>query len=500
MSRHVAIIGAGMGGLAAAVDLASRGVRVTVLERTTVPGGKLRRLPVNGTRIDAGPTVFTMRWVFDELFDAAGASLEDHLSLRPAEVLARHAWTDGGRLDLFADRKRSEDAIGDFAGAAEARRFQDFCRRSAQVWDALENTFVRNTQTNPAGLVRRAGLRGFKGIVEISPYATLWNTLDKQFRDPRLRQLFGRYATYCGSSPFLSPATLMLITHVEQRGVWLVDEGMHRIPEALADLAGAKGARLRYSADVSEIVVDRRRARGLRLADGEMVEADAIVFNADTASLAAGHFGSAAARAVDPLPPSDRSLSAITWAIHGEASGFPLSRHTVFFSSDYPAEFHEIFKKGFLPREPTTYICAQDRGADAGDSSAPGPERLLCLINAPPRGDTKSFDGVEIEQCEERTFELLARCGLTINPMTAPITRTTPRDFDRMFPATGGALYGRASHGWKATFQRPGARSRIPGLYMAGGSTHPGPGVPMATLSGRTAAATLLKDLASRRR
>ncbi len=500
MTRHVAVVGAGIGGLAAALDLASRGVRVTVLEREALPGGKLRQQEVDGARIDAGPTVFTMRWVLDELFDAAGTSLADHLTLRPAEVLARHAWTDGSRLDLFADRRRSEDAIAAFAGPGEARRFGDFCDRAQRIWTALEHTFVRNTQTNPAGLVRRAGIGGFRGINEISPYATLWSTLSKQFKDPRLRQLFGRYATYCGSSPFLSPATLMLIAHVEQRGVWLVDGGMRRIPEALAAVARTKGAEIRYRAEVEDVLVDRRRATGLRLADGEVVEADAIVFNADTASLAAGHFGAAAARAVPPLQSGERSLSAVTWAIHGEVSGFPLSHHTVFFSSDYPAEFRQIFQHRCLPGEPTTYICAQDRGAQADAPAPHGPERLLCLVNAPPRGDIKGFEGTEIEQCEKTTFGLLARCGLTIGRMTATPVRTTPAEFNRLFPATGGALYGRASHGWRATFQRPGARSKIPGLYLAGGSVHPGPGVPMATLSGRTAARILLGDLVSRRR
>jgi 1-hydroxycarotenoid 3,4-desaturase len=175
--------------------------------------------------------------------------------------------------------------------------------------------------------------------------------------------------------------------------------------------------------------------------------------------------------------------------------GFPLARHTVFFSDDYAGEFDDIFVHSRLPRNPTVYVCAQDRD-DGGAGPSEGPERLLCLVNAPPRGDA-SFEPAEIRACETHMLDVLSRSGLKIDPL-ATVT-TTPADFHKMFPATGGALYGRASHGWMASFRRPGARSRLPGLYLAGGSVHPGPGVPMAALSGRMAAASLLADFASTR-
>jgi 1-hydroxycarotenoid 3,4-desaturase len=163
----------------------------------------------------------------------------------------------------------------------------------------------------------------------------------------------------------------------------------------------------------------------------------------------------------------------------------------VFFQSDYASEFEDIFSAGRLPRRPTVYVCAQDRGTGGVPTGA---ERLLCLVNAPAHGDRANGPQTEqeLQQCQTTSFDLLRRCGLTIDAQAHQILRTTPQDFHRMFPATGGALYGQATHGWMSAFSRPGASSPVAGLYLAGGSIHPGPGVPMAALSGRLAAAALM--------
>jgi 1-hydroxycarotenoid 3,4-desaturase len=500
--ERVIVIGAGVGGLAAAISLAARGLDVDIYERAATPGGKLREVALGEARIDAGPTVFTMRWVFEELFAAAGTSLAAELPLHPAETLARHAWSEQERLDLFADPQRSADAIGAFAGAREARGFLRFSADARAIFRTLKDSFITNSRTNPAGLMQRVGLGGLGGLMGIKPYSKLWPVLGDYFKDPRLQQLFGRYATYCGSSPFLAPATLMLVAHVEQDGVWLVEGGMHRLARTLADLATRLGARLHYAAPVAEILVSQGRASGVRLASGETHHASALVLNADSAALGAGLFGATAARALPPTPPAARSLSALTWSLVAETAGFPLVRHSVFFSRDYPAEFRDILERQRLPHEPTVYICAQDRSdterqdsaGDAGARGPSGPERLLCLVNAPAIGDHHEFTPAEINACAERTFALLNRCGLHLQAPADFTQPTSPTQFEQLFPASGGALYGRASHGWMASFSRPGARTKLPGLYLAGGTTHPGPGVPMATLSGRLAARSLLAD------
>ncbi len=491
MARSVLVIGAGIGGLTAALDLARRGMDVTVLERAATVGGKMRRVPTLGGPVDAGPTVFTMRWVFDALLADAGSTLDAHLQLQPMETLARHAWNAHDRLDLFADIDRSTDAIGRFAGTREAAGYREFCARAQRIYESLEGPFLKSSQPgSPLALVRRAGVAD---MLAIAAFATLWKSLGSYFHDPRLRQLFGRYATYNGSSPYLAPATLMLIAHVERSGVWLVQGGMYRVAEMLADLARAKGAQIRCHAPVREIGTERGRASHVVLADGERLAADAIVLNADCAALAAGKFGPAVQLASPALKPADRSLSALTWVMHTPAD-FPLHHHTVFFGDDYAREFTDIFGHSRLSTgKPTVYVCAQDR--DAAGHAPPGPERLLLLVNAPATADTGKLPDQEIAACQTRTFRHLASCGLTLNP--EQFTLTGPTQFETMFPATGGALYGQAVHGTTAAFKRPPSRSRMPGLYLAGGSTHPGAGVPMAALSGRLAASCLMADLAS---
>jgi 1-hydroxycarotenoid 3,4-desaturase len=495
----VVVVGAGVGGLVTALLLASKGLRVQVLEAGSAPGGKMRQVLAGGQPVDSGPTVLTMRWVFEQIFEAAGSSLSQHLSLAPLEVLARHAWgrdPDRDRLDLYADRARTVDAIARFSSPAEARRFEQFCDESQRVYQSLEGPYIRSQRPSMTSMMSGLGPLGLARLAGLGPMTSMWSLLSRRFQDPRLRQLFGRYATYCGASPWAAPATLMLVAQVELQGVWTVAGGMHALALALADLGRRRGVEFEYDAPVSEITVHQGRASGARCQDGRHWQADAVVFNGDADALAQGLMGPAVQGAVPARLPADRSLSALTCSVLAKTSGFPLVRHNVFFQDDYASEFKDVFARGRLPRKGTVYLCAQDRGDDApGPSNRP--ERLLMLVNAPPNGDRVAADPMEIERCEHTSLALLERCGLTVERQTQAWVRTTPQDFSRLFPGSGGGLYGTATHGWMALFRRPGATTRVPGLFLAGGSVHPGPGVPMAALSGSLAANTVTAHLGS---
>jgi 1-hydroxycarotenoid 3,4-desaturase len=495
-ASRVVVIGAGVGGLVAAAQLAAKGLSVTLLERAATPGGKMRTVRFGDAEVDAGPTVLTMRWVLDAVFADVGRDLRDYLTLRPSDLLARHVWPDGSRLDLFADVHRTTEAVRAFAGPREADGYRAYAAYCEGIFRAVEHTFLHAQRPTLGSVLRDQGLRGIASLTRIDGTRTMWRALGDFFRDPRLLQLFGRYATYAGSSPWKCPATLNVIAHVERVGVWLPEGGMVSVARALARLNTELGVDLRCDTEVRELVLSRGRVAGVRLDSGEVVPADAVVFNGDAGALAQGLLGDGARGAWKPVVEGERSLSAMTTSAVARTAGVSLTRHTVFFSQDYAREFADITERESLPDDPTVYVCAQDRD-DQGRLPNDGPERLFLIVNAPARGGVRPFSTEELHRCTQRTREKLTRMGLSVEWEPPRTVTTSPDDFARMFPGTRGALYGPASHGMTSPLSRAGARTTIPGLYLCGGSAHPGAGVPMAAQSGRLAARTALEDLAS---
>jgi 1-hydroxycarotenoid 3,4-desaturase len=489
---RVVIVGAGVGGLACAIDLAIAGFQVLVLERAESSGGKARTVEVGDAAIGAGPTVLTMLWVFDELFDAAGRSFRAEVELERASILGRHVWSDGVRLDLHARRGDSAEAIGRVFGAREARAYLAFCEDGRRIYEIAESHFLRAQRPTMGSIVKRYGAAGLAAFARLDGHRSMWRALGQRFRAPRLQQLFGRYATYCGSSPFEAPATLNLVAHVEAEGVFRARGGMATLVSALERLAGSLGVEIRHGHEVERVLVEGGRAKAA-IVRGTAYPADAIVFNGDVSALADGLLGRDAGHKVSATPREARSLSAVTWAMVARSAGIPLVHHNVFFSDDYEAEFEAILRAGRVPDRPTVYVCAQDRGDSDLDRAA---ERLFVLVNAPATGDdTTSWSEREKARCTTATLELLGRAGLTLE--VSACLQTTPEDFHRLFPATGGALYGPRSRGLLSALTRHSSTSRTAGLYLAGGSVHPGPGLPMAALSGRLAAERVREDLAS---
>lgn len=489
MTKQVIIIGAGAGGLAAAIRLSGAGFAVTLLERHAHAGGKMRRVRIGNVEISNGPTVCTWRGIAEQLLREGGAPAPSDALFLPCDRLARHAWLDGTVLDLYPDPDRSARAVREAFGARESEGFRRYCEATRSMTDNLRESFMLAPKPDPVSLARRMGLTNPGALLATRPFGRLASELGTFFREPKLIQLFSRYATYVGSSPFLAPATLMVISRVEQEGVSIVRGGMPALAGALLAAAERLGTKFHPDTPVRRILMKGGRACGVELEDGRELSADLVVFNGDAAALSASLLGEAARKAVPPLSRNKRSLSALTLCAHTKTSGFPLDYHTVFFGSDYPDEFKAVFDRRSITAAPTVYVCAEDRA----EGKPKGKERLFCLINAPADGDRGDI-WLDREHYPGWLSSHLGRFGLEVDLAKSKSTITAPEDFNHAFPGAGGALYGAANHGPFDSFQRPASRSAIRGLYLAGGSAHPGPGVPMALISGMLAADAICQD------
>ncbi|MEL6914608.1 MAG: 1-hydroxycarotenoid 3,4-desaturase CrtD [Pseudomonadota bacterium] len=494
------IIGAGIGGLAAALRLRALGREVLVLERAAEVGGKMRVVPSEAGPVDTGPTVLTMKPVFDALFSDIGEDLADHVTFVPEPHLARHWWRDGAVLDLWQDRTRSAEEIGGVFGTRARRDYERFAAKAARLFAAFDAPMMRTGRPNPLAVTGRV-LREPSLIRAMAPFRTLAQSLSRDFRDPHLRQLFGRYATYVGGSPYRSPAILSLISQSEAAGVWRVEGGMHALALALRRLAEARGVRFRMHTEVTRVEVQEGAVRAVHTRDGRHACAEAV-FNGDPRALTQGLLGPSAARTVDAASLERRSLSARVWAFAAAPTapatpegpeGPELVHHNVFFAADPAAEFGAL-ARGDMPEDATLYICAEDRGTGR---SPPALERFEIIMNAAPldtRADADLPAAKEIDTCRQRMLWTLAQFGLTFERSPPSGALTTPRGWEALYPGSAGSLYGQSPHGMMAAFARPTARTRLRGLYLVGGGTHPGAGVPMATLSAAHVAAAIAED------
>ena len=490
MKNKVIVVGAGIGGLASALQLAHQGYEVEVFETHNFPGGKMRTVNTPAGPVDAGPTVFTLKHIFDSFFKDIGEEIEDHLSFKKESLLARHFWPDGTTLDLSDKPEQNYKAVKDFGGLKAAKEFQNFDKLAKDLFESFNQPILESSNPSILGSVNGTLNSKLKTFPALLPSRTLANLVKSHFTDERLRQLFSRYSTYVGGSPFDSPAILSLIWHAESLGVWKIDGGIYRLATKIAELAEQRGASFNYNRSVSEILITNKKIKGIKLNNGQEIDSNYVVFNGDPNAIYTGLLGKKLKNVVTQKSVEERSLSAYVWAFAAKPSLHNLAHHNVFFNKVYKSEFDDIADGG-MPRNPTLYVCAQDPIKTVEEG---GTNRFEIIMNAPPLSNTDLNEEKEFEICHERTFKNLKNMGLSFNPSPQRCALTTPKIFNQLFPGSTGSLYGLNPRKFMTTFYRPQAHTKIQGLYLTGGGVHPGPGIPMALQSGRHAAAAIVKD------
>jgi phytoene desaturase len=489
---EVVVVGAGIGGLAVAARLAAQKHSVTVVERASSHGGKLASVDRAGFVFDTGPTLLTLPAVYRDLFLKTAvrrrdAALEDNVGLVPVDPSFHYRFADGAAVELPDGSRGGAAAAFDAGlGPGSGAAWTALLDHAAQVWALTRGPFLTQPLDRPVRLVRRS--MRVRDLRTVAPFTSLRTLGRRRLADPRMRQVLDRYATYQGGDPRRAPAVLVVVPYVEQTfGAWHVEGGLARLGDAVRARCELLGVRFRFGAEVTRVVVEGGHAAGVELAGGERLRADVVVSDADASSLYAHLVGAApgTGRPRRRLAAATPSASGFTLmlSLRGRTPG--LRHHTVLFPADYDAEFDALF--GREPRpvdDPAVYVCSPDDPRMRPD----GHEAWSVLVNAPRQVADDPSAGVDwtspgrAEAYADHLLDVLARRGLDVRDRVVARQLRTPADLERDTGAPGGSIYGQSSNGARGAFLRPANRSPVPGLFLVGGSAHPGGGLPLVGL------------------
>jgi len=480
--KKIAIIGAGLGGLSAAARLAAKGNEIHIFEKNSYAGGKASQFYEQGFRFDTGPSLLTMPYVLNDLFNECGEELNDYLSLKKLETVCRYFFNDGTIINAFSDIEKFGEEISEKT-IDDEESLNDFFNYSKTIYDLTADLFLYNS---PSDLKTLFNIKAFKtlfNIHKIDSFRTVHQAVSSFFKDKKLIQLFDRYTTYNGSNPFEAPATLNIIPYVEYfPGSYLPVGGIYSITNALKNLAEKKGVVFHFNSNVEEIILRNKTAVGINV-NGDKIPFDKVISNIDvniTFKNLLNDISTFESRRYKKLKPS---LSGVVfyWAVDNQ---FPqLATHNIIFSEDYKKEFEQLTKQMIIPDEPTIYIYISSKLNP--DDAPNGKENWFVMINVPYDNGQNWQKGIsDARKNVINKINKVLNTNIEQNILFEKIL--TPKELEEKTAAYRGSIYGISSDKRTSAFLRQQNKSRtIKNLYFCGGSAHPGGGIPLVILSGK---------------
>ncbi len=496
--KKVAIIGAGIAGIASAIRLAHKGFEVSVYEANSYAGGKLSSFDLNGYRFDAGPSLFTLPNLVNELFELVGKNPADFFVYEQLTEVCRYFWEDQTRLTAWAEPQKFAEEVEQITGEP-AKKITQFLKDSAFKYEVLDGLFLQDSLHKLSTWTSRKALKGYLNLPKLGIFGTMNDANEKLFKNPKIVQLFNRYATYNGSDPYQTPATLNIIPHLEYNiGAFFPKKGMVSITDSLVKLAESLGVKFYYETKVEEIVVENGKVKGVKLRrngdsnNGEntldqishtynLIPTDAVVSNMDVTHTYRKLLPNEKHPNFLLNQPKSSSGVIFYWGIKKQFS--ELGLHNIFFSDNYQEEFRTMFDKKSIYHDPTVYINITSK--HKADDAPEGCENWFVLINA-PANEGQDWNEI-IRQTKENVLQKISRIlGQNIAELIECEEILDPRTIESKTSSVQGALYGNSSNNRFAAFLRhANFSSKIKNLYFVGGSVHPGGGIPLALSSAK---------------
>lgn len=489
MPKRVAVIGSGLGGLSSALLLSKEGFDVKVFEINEKPGGKANSLLLNNFRFDTGPSLITMPFVLEDIFNSAGYNITNHLKLKKLDIICKYFYSDGTEIKAYSDLEKFAHEIETKTKdkSSSVKDYLDYCKK---IYDLTTNIFLLNSPTDITNLLSGKSFKSLLNFRQVDVFRTVDEANKSFFKDSKTIQLFNRYATYSGSNPYSAPATLNTIQHVEYGlGSYICEGGVYRIVEVLSELCKDNGVEFQFGSEVKKIILDNNRVTGIEYQTDKTNTVnenyDIVLSNSDVNTTYKKLLNDTSSRTAKKYESLEPSLSAIVfyWGVKGN---YPqLETHNILFSNNYKKEFDEIFKLKKCPSDPTIYIYISSK---FNKPDAPeGFENWFVLINAPYISGQNWKEELKLTR-EQVINKIKSTLKIDLNELIVAEEILTPEKIESQTGSRLGSIYGISSNSRTAAFLRQQNRSKeYKGLFFCGGSAHPGGGIPLVLLSGKLA-------------